>query len=120
MSAIQAKLTVYSLPRMVGFYQEFLEGEVLDQTDAYASIKIGYTTLELYVGPKQEQLIAIELQSAEQLQQVLAQHLVIKQPMQIRQYPSGQQAFIATIQDPEGNLVQMSCYQYIPSIKEVT
>ena len=106
------RIVTNSMGPMCSFYQTCLNGQLLDQTDVYACIQVGQTEIELCAGSSQQQVVAIEMASIEALKVIVEQAESLDKPFDIQQYGSGKQAFSAQLKDPDGNLVQLSYYQF--------
>ena len=116
--ALVEKVISASFKRMMHFYQHILQAEVLDQTDQYACLKLGCTTVELYHGQAESKRIAIELDSVEKMKSILKVAEVSK-PMTLESYSGDKQVFVAQILDVYGNIIQLTYYQYLPEIIKI-
>ncbi len=116
MMVAKAKLVSASVGELVQFYQEELQAKLVDCSDNYICLKIGCSLLEIFHGDDGKQsLISLELETVDQLKKVVAVCQSVTKQISLEQYQGGQ-AFIAQIKDPDGNQVQLSCYQYMPEI----
>jgi hypothetical protein len=113
----KAKLVSASINQLVRFYQEELQAKMIDRSDNYTCLQVGCSLLELFCGDVAKQsLISLELESVDQLKGVVATCQSVTKQISLEQYQGGQ-AFVAQVKDPDGNLIQLSCYQYMPKIE---